>query len=236
MEWGKLKLIIMVLTISTINVRGVRTKVRAQSTLSFLSNMETDVILLQECGIPFLDNYTKWQEMWPYPSLWSGSNENKNDGVAILIKNPLITVKESIVVREGRALSVTVTFMGRIFKILNIYGFNNKHERYDLLEGIKQHLLGGVSLIVGGDFNCVLSRKDRKRGRQEVKVDQTSILLQLIVRDFKLVDCYKSIHPKKEGFTWESDDGSKASRIDYIFARDLTPVDAKVIPTFFSTM
>ncbi|KAK7893054.1 hypothetical protein WMY93_022206 [Mugilogobius chulae] len=58
--------------------------------------------------------------------IWSGSNENKNDGVAILIKNPLVTVKGS---------------------------------------------------TVG------------------------------LCRDFKLQDCFKTMHPREEGFTWFSGSG-----------------------------
>ncbi|XP_036005897.1 uncharacterized protein LOC118566734 [Fundulus heteroclitus] len=95
-------------------------------------------------------------------------------------------------------------------------------------------MLGRKPLIIGGDFNCVLTRKDRKRIGQIYKVDKTSLLLQRIVRDFKLVDCFKTMHPREEGFTWVSDDSSKASRIDYFFIRDCTLTDARLSPVFFS--
>lgn len=226
--------LLMALTFSTINVRSVKTKMRAQSVLSLLNTITSDVILIQECAIPFLKAYTQWQDMWPQPSIWSGSNENKNDGVAILIQNPLVLVKGSTVVREGRALLVNLTFMGKDFNLLNIYGFNDKHERYDLLEELQPHMLGRVPLVVGGDFNCVLSRKDRKRARQDFKVDKTSLLLQGMVRDFKLTDCFTAMHPREEGFTWVSGDGSRASRIDYLFVRDCSPTDARLTPVFFS--
>lgn len=86
-------LFFMALTFSTINVRSVRTKMRAQSVLSFLNTVTSDVILLQECAIPFLKAYNQWQDMWPQPSIWSGSNENKNDGVAVLVKKTLCAGK-----------------------------------------------------------------------------------------------------------------------------------------------
>ena len=172
--------------------------------------------------------------MWPRPSIWSGSNENKNDGVAILINNPHILVEGSTVVREGRALLANLTFNGQAFNLLNIYGFNDKHDRYDFLEELQPHMLGRTPLIIGGDFNCVLTRKDRKRTGQDFKVDKTSLLLQRIVRDFKLVDCFRSMHPGEEGYTWVSDDSSKASRIDYFFTRDCALIDARLSPVFFS--
>lgn len=65
-------------------------------------------------------------------------------------------------------------------------------------------------------------------------MDKSSILLQSMVRDFSLVDCFKKVHPGKEGFTWHSGDGARASRIDYLFTRHCTPSDATLTPLFFT--
>lgn len=230
-----LNLILMALTISTINVRSVRSKVRAQSIFSFLQSVDSDVFLLQECNLPFLKHYLKWEGLWPPgTSLFSGSNENKSDGVAILIKNPLILVKGSTVVRDGRAILARLSFMDKDFNLLNVYGFNDKNDRYDLLEELQSHMLGRAPLVVSGDFNCVLSRRDRRNTGEDVKIDKTSVLLQGMVRDFKLVDCFKAMHPREEGFTWFSGDSTRASRIDYCFTRNCPPTDARLTPVFFS--
>ena len=224
----------MVLTITTLNVRSVKNQIRATTILSFLNNFKSDVFLLQECAIPFLNQYKKWEEKWPHRSLWSGSNENKNDGVAILIKNPSILVRGSTVVRDGRALLVHLTFMGRDFNLLNIYGFNDKNDRHDFLQDLQPHMLGRAPLVLAGDFNCILNRQDRRGAGEDFRVDKTSVLLQTQCRDFKLKDCFKTLHPREEGFTWFSSDGSRASRIDYIFTRDCPPTDARLTPVFFS--
>lgn len=101
----------MALTISTINVRSVRSTSRAQSILTFLKSCNSAMFLLQECALPFLTQYRKWEDMWTSgPSIWSGSNFNRNDRVAILVKNPNILVKGSTVVKDGRALLVNMTF------------------------------------------------------------------------------------------------------------------------------
>ncbi|TWW75502.1 hypothetical protein D4764_13G0001640 [Takifugu flavidus] len=42
------------------------------------------------------------------------------------------------------------------------------------------------------------------------------------------------MHPKEEGFTWFSGDGTRASRIDYVFTRDCPATDARLTPVFFS--
>ncbi|XP_028823024.1 uncharacterized protein LOC114779014 [Denticeps clupeoides] len=187
--------------ITTLNVRSIKSMVRAQSILSFLSAINADIFLLQECSLPFFKSYKKWENLWAHgPSIRSGSNENKADGV--LCKNPHIEVKGSTVVRPGRVLLTHLTFLDRDFKVLNVYGFNDKDKRYNLLEDLQVHMLGRVPLMVGGDFNCVLSKTDRKGGGEDFKIDKTSFLLQGIVKDFKMIDCFRAIPPREDGFTW----------------------------------
>ena len=225
----------MALTVSTLNVRSVRSTVRAQTVLSFLTTVKSDVFLLQECSLPFLKSYQEWEKKWPHgPSIWSGSNSNRSDGVAVLIKNPQVQVKGSTVVIDGRALLTQLTFLGKDFNVLNVYGFNDKNDRYDLLQDLQSHMLGRAPLVVGGDFNSVMCKRDRKGAGEGFKVDKAGVLLKNLCRDFKLTDCFRSLHPREEGFTWFSGDGTKASRIDYVFTRDCPPTDATLSPLFFS--
>lgn len=225
----------MTLNIATINVRSIKSTVRAQAIFTLLENTNTDIFLLQECGLPFLTNYSKWQATWPRgPSIWSGSNENKADGVVVLVKNLHVKVKGSTVVSAGRALLTNLTYVGQDFKILNIYGPNDVHERCELLDNIQPHLMGRTPLVVAGDFNCVLERMGRQGAADDFRVDKSSVKLQTLYKDFRLEDCFKTLHPGEVGYTWFSSDRSRASRIDYVLTRDLTVSSAKLNPVFFS--
>ncbi len=62
-------------------------------------------------------------------------------------------------------------------------------------------------------------KKERNRVGEDFKLDKTSSLLHCLVKDFKLVNCFKTLHQRVEGFTWFSGDGAKASQIDYLFTR-----------------
>lgn len=94
--------LIILLTLSTLNVRSVRSQLRAKTILSFVQTLNSDIFLLQECALPFEKNYRRWEEQWgQLPSVWSGSNYNRAEGVAILIKNPHLLVKGSTVVKNG---------------------------------------------------------------------------------------------------------------------------------------
>jgi len=109
-----------------------------------------------------------------------------------------------------------------------------KNDRYDLFKDMQSHLLGNLPLILAGDFNCVLKKEYRKRAGEEFKTDKTSLFLKNIIQDFSLTDTFKSMHPGELGHTWASSDGTKASRINYIFTRDLMSLDARLTPLFIS--
>lgn len=149
---------------------------------------------------PFLKDYNKSEDKWQQgPSLWSGSNQNKADGVAILIKSTQILVKGSTMLRDGRSLLANLTFLGRDFNVLNFFGNTEKNDRYSFLIDLQSHLLGKMPLIFAGNFNCVLQRKDRKGAADHFKEDKTTDLLQNIIKDFRLTDAFKSMHPNNVG-------------------------------------
>lgn len=63
-------------------------------------------------------------------------------------------------------LLINVSFLGHDFNILNVYGFTDKNDRNDLLEDVQSHLLGKTPIVLAGDFNCILSKNDRKGGKR----------------------------------------------------------------------
>ncbi|XP_052397071.1 uncharacterized protein LOC127944814 isoform X19 [Carassius gibelio] len=64
------------------------------------------------------------EELWSAgASIWSGSNFNKNDGVAVLINNPNILVKGSTVVSPPR------WFLGKLERAVFYFLWGSKWER-----------------------------------------------------------------------------------------------------------
>lgn len=64
----------------------------------------------------------------------------------------------------------------------------NKVRGMTFLEDLQSYMLGRAPLVVAGDFNCVLSKKDRKRVGEDLALNKTSILLQGLVKYFKQLD------------------------------------------------
>ena len=222
------------LSVATLNVRSIKTAMRAQQVMGFLETVKADIICLQECGLPFRSSYGEWERRWPHgPSMWSGSDNNRADGVAVLTHNSLVRVVGHTVVEPGRVLVVSLSFGGVAFRVVNVYAPALKQDRFQLLHGLSPHLLGRVPLLLVGDFNCVLGREGRRGFGSDFRLDKTSLFLNSILKDFTLVDLRES-GDSGPVFTWFSPDGARASKIDFIFYRDFKGGTVSTSPVYFT--
>lgn len=233
--WCFIYFIVMAFSVISINVRSVYGDLRSVAVLDYLKSVEADIVCVQECGIPFNVNWKKLEERWGCgETMWSGSNENRNDGVGILIKNRNIRVMRKTVLVDGRAISMSFSFLDKEFNLFNVYAPADKNERGDLLNVLRSELLSTRSIILAGDFNTVLDCSDREPGKDR-KIDKTSNLLKEILKDFSLIDGFKAANLAGKGFTWASANNKFRSRIDFIFfSKDLKCVKFSLVPVFFS--
>lgn len=224
----------MVLNIVSVNVWSIVSELRCKSVFEYLKDVSADVFFLQEYGIGYGKDYGGMEELWVHgESVWSGMNENRNAGVAILFKNRKCIIKETTVIQDGRALMVNVVCNGKELKLVNVYAPTEKNERYDLFESFSLVLSSAVPVVLGGDWNCIRSIRDRKSESKEFKLDTTCGLLNRIIKDFKLLDCYR-IHHQGECFTWSNTSGSRKSRIDmFLISEGLKCKDCFIEPVFF---
>ena len=71
--------------------------------------------------------------------------------------------------------------------------------------------LGGKLPIMGGDWNCVIDKKDIEGGDYRKKKSQD---LMDLVREFNFTDSFRYLHPDADEYTWERKDkfGSRLDR------------------------
>jgi len=189
--------------------------VKCTSVFSYLYNADHDICLLQECNIPFKSNYKYLEDRWAHgPSVWSGDNKNRSSGVAILFKgNDLKIVKTQEIV-NGRLIYVDVKLDNICFRVINVYCPTDLQSRKEVLKAIPSLLICGKEVILGGDFNCPLSQRDRMPS-STVNLDSSSQELIKLVEDFGLVDSFRTKHPDNPGYSWSN--GRSCSRIDFLF-------------------
>lgn len=74
--------------ITTVIMRSLNDIVKCQTVFSFLHDTDGDICLLQECALPFMDNYAKFANRWTHgQSFWLGDNQNRVSGVGVLLNN-----------------------------------------------------------------------------------------------------------------------------------------------------
>ena len=79
-----------------------------------------------------------------------------------------------------------------------------------------------TKLIVGGDWNCTLSKKDKIGGTAWAPTNYRNILVTTMDM-FDLIDIQRVRHPKSRKFTYESKAIGMKSRIDFfLLAKNLT--------------
>uniref|UniRef100_A0A673KB42 Endonuclease/exonuclease/phosphatase domain-containing protein n=1 Tax=Sinocyclocheilus rhinocerous TaxID=307959 RepID=A0A673KB42_9TELE len=146
--------------------------------------------------------------------LWSGDNNNRSSGVGILLKGNSLKVLKTREVINGRLIYVDVKLNDFCFRVINVYFPVDLQGRKEALKALSPLLICGKEIILGGDFNCPLSESDR-RSSSNVSLDSSSQELINLVKDFGLVDTFRTKHPDSPGYSWSN--GRSFSRIDFLF-------------------
>ena len=114
---------------------------------------------------------------------------------------------------------ITITLNGQKLLLCNIYAPNDQVNQLQFMQELKNCIIDKselTSLIVGGDWNCTLSKKD-KFGGIPWKPSSYRNLIVTTIEMFDLVDIQRMRHPKLRKFTYESKSLKLKSRIDFFF-------------------
>ena len=183
------------LSIASLNTRGLNDPVKCSSAFTFLLSEGNDISLLQDCNLFFRENYKVFEDRWRHgPSVWSGDNKNRSSGVAVLFKGQDFIIQRVQRVIDGRILCVDVSWFGNKFRVISVYCTLELQERLAVFKELQPLLLCSREVILGGDYNCLVSRKD-KLTTPTVRLDSSSEILQNIIKDFRLKDAYRSKNP-----------------------------------------
>ena len=101
--------------------------------------------------------------------------------------------------------------------LCNVYAPNDQVNQLQFMQELNNCLIDKselTSLIIGGDWNCTLSKKD-KIGGAPWKLSSYRNLILTTMEMFDLVDIQRMRHPKLRKFTYESKSLKLKSRIDF---------------------
>jgi len=109
--------------------------------------------------------------------------------------------------------------------LCNLYAPNNVSEQLQFIQELNSFLIDKAeptALIVGGDWNCTLSRKDKKGGaRWKPTSFRNAVLIKMDV--FDLIDIQREKYPNVNKYSYLSKALDVKSRINFLLvAKNLT--------------
>ena len=166
-----------------------------------------------------------WRNEWGGKVFFSHGTKHSK-GVCILI-NPLVQEKNdySFSDKSGRIVLITTVVNSLMLSLCNIYAPNNQAEQLEFLQELNNCLIDKselTTLIVGGDWNCTLSKNDKIGGKPWKATNYRNLVLTTIdILD--LVDIQRERHPKLHKYSNESKALKVKSRIYFfLVAKNLT--------------
>ena len=140
---------------------------------SFLKDFKANIYFLQETYSDLKDENI-WKNEWGGEIFFShGTNHSK--GVCILI-NPAIHCQVDYCNsnNSGRIVLITITLGSQKLTLCNIYAPTNQTNQLEFMQELNNCIIDKTELtklIVGGDWNCTLSKKtklEERHGHQRI--------------------------------------------------------------------
>ena len=111
------------------------------------------------------------------------------------------------------------------FICANIHAPNNDNAQIIFFKQLRSLLeqFPSDNIIVGGDFNCPLSKTDKEGGRVVSSRRNVASEIEQLMCIFGLDDVWRTLHPEEKQYTWRTSDLKIKCRLDYwLIARQLS--------------
>ena len=210
--------------IITLNVRGIRNRVKRRSIFSYLKDQNCHFYLLQETFSEPKDEHV-WKNEWGGDVFFShGSNHAK--GVCILV-NPsiVVNVENSYKDIDGRIIAIDVICNGVNLSICNVYAPTSCQFQGKFLQILNEFMTSNLNitqLIIGGDWNATLECIDKRGGTRWKPTAYRNGIIS-VMEELDLIDIFRKLKPHIKRFSYESKFLKVKSRLDYfLIAKHLT--------------
>ena len=132
----------------------------------------------------------------------------------VLLYRPSFSFVNSWVEVEGRFLMAEFSRRDSVFRIASVYAPNRNPERDEFSTSCLDFADPPVPTILCGDFNAVFDKaKDRRGSDPAVTVRESFVSLELLFREFCVLDVWRHLPPDLRAYTWLKPDGSLSSSI-----------------------
>ena len=177
------------LIVDTLNVNGMNNTSKQMQILNHVKQHNIDILMIQEHNLKSLDNIDeKFSREF---ILVINYTINIKGGTAMLFRRSLpIKITNTEKSADSRILSVRIIYYNHELQLVNVYapsGSNCTREREELFQtDIIYYLRRQLNnTIIGGDWNCVISKRDSTSSNCNVSKALTST-----IRTFRFKDAW----------------------------------------------
>ncbi len=212
----------------TLNVSGLQNKRKREKVFHWLKTKQYQIIFLQETHCGSEEDKRQWANEWGGASYWTSCSKDAV-GVAILIKEKCqFKMQNSNIDEKGRWIKTDIQIEDKWYKLVNVYAPNKGPERKRFFRNeLKVNRDNDSFIIMGGDFNCVLGKKDRRKLTNRTEEGQKE--LYELMKTYEITDIYRKRYPNKQSFTYFKRNTNVASRLDmWLVSHLLDPMVKKV--------
>ena len=227
------------LKLCSLNVNGLRNRVKRKALMKRVREAGWDIILFQETHSDA--NVTSlWKSEWGGQAYFA-NGDSASRGVAVFFRRGLsFEVIEMHADPMGRYLILHLSFQDKSYWIGNIYAPTQQYELEQIstlnkVEEILSHG-GGETILLGGDFNIQLDPGlDRKNSSYPVRAAHYRLELLDMMERLELIDIWRVSNPTSRRYSFHR--GKQASRIDmWLMAECISGKmrKASIVPGLFS--
>lgn len=207
----------MALSIASLNVHGLKDKAKRGWIFDWVKQHQIDILVCQETHCNSLVEGKSWEKEWGGKAFWS-FGFGHSSGVGIFIRNHLDLEDLSFYSHpSGRVVYIDFSLDKSKYRILNIYGPNNGNERKQFIKSLDRFLTGSRCHVLVGDFNFVPKLRLDKVGGDPLSGDIGNEEMNILCRDFSLIDVFRSKHPSVKDYTWFSSSKKIGCRLDRFY-------------------
>ena len=161
--------------IASLNCRGLNQKNKILQIFDLVELNKIDILFLQETHLDsyaLIEEYKNFLVEKHYVSFWT-INEDKTKGVAVIFRDLFFQDYDSLNLKfiENRVISIDLKFKDILFNLVNIYAPNLHEDQFDFIDKLYNITNNKKNIILGGDFNIDLSKKNAKNSRSWEKMD-----------------------------------------------------------------
>ena len=207
----------------SLNVRGLNQSRKRRQLFRWLHNNKFDIVFLQETySTKSIESL--WKSEWGGKIYFSHGTSHSR-GVMTLFNPKLAALVGNIETdKNGRYLILQATIGDTVFQLCNIYSPNNNSDQKVFFSSIRNILmkLSDNNVIIGGDFNCALTHRDKLGGAAVERKNNVICEITQLCDLLKLQDVWRYQHPDQRQFTWRDKVLKVQCRLDYwLVAKEL---------------